>query len=251
MALPKSIQQALAARRKTRQKVATKWRYSAARDALYVPIKHRSRKGKLAASKYDRMACSAGATAAMMRGFAASPRMTCGPRGMGMTRSHRLLGYWKGILAGNTGSLRAYLKNPADGDLVYVYQKNPEKGKAVEWALIEPKTESVLLTGTASNPEAGYKAAHKKAAEVMKKGAEINPSVAKREGFFRAPYIMDEGPLDKPVVGAEYVRPTTVVRTGKKNPKGKRAPKKNAGRRPKKNPKKADRAALRKALKGT
>lgn len=102
----------------------------------------------------------------MSRNFVASPRLSCGPRGMGDTRSHALLGYWKGVTQGTPGSLSRFKKNPAE--LAYVWVPNP--GKGVQWGLIDPHTDSVLLSGTASNPQAGYKAAHKKAREMISHG---------------------------------------------------------------------------------
>lgn len=164
-------------------------RYSEARDAYYMPIRQRSKKGKMAASKYDLMACSSGATAAMARGFAASPRMSCGPKGMGMSRSHRLLGFWRGIMRMKPGSLSAWKKNPPDGDVAYVYQPNPDKGKAIEWGLIEPRTETVLLTGTASTPEAGYAAAHKKARSVVLKANPEMKASGERVGTYKKSHV--------------------------------------------------------------
>jgi len=166
-----SFAKALAAVRKEGRGVAggqARIRWSEARGAYYVPIRSRSAKGKMGASKYDLTSCSAGANAAMARGYAASPRMSCGPKGMGDKRSHALLGYWKGIVMGTPGSLTRFTKNPSE--LAYVWVPNPGAKSQIQWGLIDPHTESVLLSGTASNPDAGYKAAHKKSREMISSG---------------------------------------------------------------------------------
>lgn len=237
MALPKSIQRAIAARKKSRMKTVgrkepVRVRYSEARDAYYVPIKERSTKGKKAASKYDRMACSAGATAALLRGYGVSLQKTCGPRRMGASRSHRLLALWKAMMAGNVSSARAYAKsNPKgkreDGDLAFVYSPNPEKGKSIEWGVIEPATGSVLMTGTASNPESAYKAAHRKSREALERGAKRNP---------------DDGPWAPPF----DLSPSGKVKQAR--PKRNTGKKKNPGKKAKKNPGKK---ALRDLMRGT
>lgn len=238
----KTFSQALAAARKSRtaDKAPARFRWSEARQGYYQPIRDRSRKGKMAASKYDVMACSSGAIAAMFRGFAASPRMSCGPKGMGPgsrglpSRPHRLLGYWKGITMGTPGALTRFKKNPAEDDatVAYVFQENPDKGGKIEWALIDPRSESVLLTGTSATPEAGYKAAHKKANAAIHKGAKLNPG--SREAWL-APY----GASDVEMKSSKEW--TQVPRGGKKNA-GKKNPKKNA---------EAGRRALRNAMRGT
>jgi hypothetical protein len=236
----KTFAQALKAARKSRtaDKAPARFRWSEARQGYYQPIRDRSAKGKRAASKYDVVACSSGATAAMARGFAASPRASCGPKGMGMIRSHRLLGTWKGVTMGTPGSLTRFKKNPKkDGDLAYVWNENPEKGGKIEWGLIEPRSGEVLITGTANTPEAGYKAAHRKANEAMKRGAKMNPG--EREAWL-APYAATDVEMKS---GTEW---TQVPRGGKKNT-GKAA-KKNTGKR--KNPE-AARRALRNAMRGT
>lgn len=239
-ALPKkkTFAQALkAVRASTKGKEApARWRWSEARGGYYAPIRGRSAKGKLAASKYDVMSCSAGATAAMLQGFAASPRMSCGPKGMGTIRSHRLLGYWRGITLGSRGSLGAWKKNPADGDLAFVYQPNPG-GKGIEWGLIEPRSETVLLTGTAGSPEAGYKAAHKKARQAVAKGAKGNPEM-RASGEWVDPYAGTHAEMRS---GKEWV---DVPRGGRRG--GKKGSKKKAKR---KNP--DAKKVLRNAMKGT
>jgi hypothetical protein len=236
-ALPKkkSFAQALKAVRATTRgaEAPARWRWSEARGGYYAPIRGRSRKGKLAASKYDVMSCSAGATAAMIRGFAASPRLSCGPKGMGTIRSHRLLGYWKGITMGSVGSLSGYKKNPADGDLAFVYQPNPG-GEGVEWGLIEPRSNTVLLTGTAASPESAYKAAHKRARAAMAKG---NPEM-RSSGEFVDPFAASHSEMRSSGEWAD------VPRGGRRG-----GAKKNTGKK-KKNPD-AARAALRNAMKGT
>ncbi len=224
----KSFAAALKAARKPSRSSGVGLRYSEARDAYYMPIRQRTKKGKMAASKYDLMACSSGATAAMARGFAASPRMSCGPKGMGMSRSHRLLGFWRGIMRMKPGSLSAWKKNPPDGDVAYVYQANPEKGKAIEWGLIEPRTETVLITGTASTPEAGYAAAHKKARSVMLKANPEMKASGERVGSYKKTHVEMKS-------SGEWVQPR---RGGKKKPTAKKISRKGSD-------------ALRRAMRGT
>jgi len=233
----KTFAQALAAARKSRtaDKAPARFRWSEARQGYYQPIRDRSAKGKRAASRYDLVACSSGATAAMARGFAASPRLSCGPHGIGMTRSHRLLGYWKGVTMGTPGSLSRFKKakmNPEkDGDVMYLWGENPSGKGKIEWGLVEPSSGEILITGTANTPEAGYKAAHRKANEAMSKGAKMNPG--ERETWV-APYAADDVEMKS---SKEW---TQVPRGGKKKNAGKKAKNPEAGRR-----------ALRNAMRGT
>jgi len=118
------------------------------------------------------------------------------------------------VLHGKGGSLGAFKRNPGP-NLAYVYMPNPRKGGKVQWGLIEPRTEAVLAHGVSATPEAGYKAAHKKAQAMVGgyKGRDVEMKA-----------------------GKEW---TQVPRRGKKNPK----------KKAKKNP--DARAILRNAMRGT
>jgi hypothetical protein len=129
--------------REKRGRVPVRW--SAARGAFYVPMKHRTGAAQRAATRYDAVACSAGAMAAMLRGYRATPKGSCGPRGMFDPRAHRLLAYWR------HASMGEFRRNP--GCPCVVWQPNPEpKGGRVEWALIDAKGR-VLTHGTVSAPQ--------------------------------------------------------------------------------------------------
>ena len=140
----------------------THMRFSKARNARYVPLKNRPKHGRRA-NKYERMACSAGAWAAFDRGYNVRPKATCGPRTMGSSRAHKLLGYWRGILNGNAESVEKFMMNPRYPDVpnaAFVY--DTRKDGKVDWALIDPLTDDVLTDGTSKNMQAALKSAHSK-----------------------------------------------------------------------------------------
>ena len=213
----KTFAQAIAAVRRegrgTKRGIGLRW--SEARGSFYLPIKQRSPAGKKAASRYDVATCSAGSTAQMGTGPWRASQGTCGPKAMGASRSHELLGYWRGVLSGKSGSLGRFQRNPGP-NLAYVYMPNPH-GSGCQWGLIEPRAGKLLASGTAASPESGYKAAHKKAKGLI--------------GGYKGRDV--EMKADK-----EW---TQVPRAGKK----KKASKKKASKKPTKNARSAMRAAMR------
>jgi hypothetical protein len=183
--LPKTVRQAIERkRRQGKRDEKHVWRFSEARNAYYVPLRYQSREEKARADKYDIAMCSAGANAQMAALADASPRASCGSRGMGATRSQRLRNYWGQMLRGVPGALRKFKENPAnvieDGNLVYVWRRNPESGKPTEWGVIEPRSSNVLITGTSDSPESGLRAAHQKAHEAMVGGGTVKPRATKK-----------------------------------------------------------------------
>ncbi len=164
----KTFAQAIAAVRRegrgTKHGIGLRW--SEARGSFYLPIKKRSPAGKKAASRYDVATCSAGSTAQMGTGPWRASRGTCGPKAMGASRSHELLGYWRGVLSGKSGSLGRFQRNPGP-NLAYVYMPNPRTGGKIQWGLIEPRAGKLLASGVSASPESGYKAAHAKAAGMV------------------------------------------------------------------------------------
>jgi hypothetical protein len=161
-------------------------RFSDARDAYYVPLGKRTKKGKERATRYERMSCSAGALAASGRpGYATTgPRQSCGPTtrrgakrpvGIRDPRAHRLLALWRWCIQGKTDSCVKFFRrknpgrmpDPTRVDLVYAENVGPGKN-LLEWAAVQPHAGVVLKTGTAANPEAAAKAAQRVAADWTK-----------------------------------------------------------------------------------
>lgn len=228
------------AKAKLAEKPKQRWRFSEARDKFYIPMKYRTKASQQRSTKYDKMACAAGATA---RGYSA--RTSCGipARKWGTSRAHELLALWR------HGSMRKFRKNPAHpASLDLVWRPNKGNGKqAIEWGLIDPHQQAVVKTGTASNPGSAVKAAHNAARKHWKK----NP-ILFREGYARGPYVM--GDLDPDVVGAKYVDPALVATTRKVKPR--RKTQKKAEREYDKyekqqKKKESAKAALRRAMRGT
>jgi hypothetical protein len=166
--------------KKEREKMAKKprqrWRTSPD-GTLYIPMKDRTLASQKRATAIQKAACSAGAWAAMARpGYSVSPRKSCGPKTtLGDSRSHRMLALWRhGEMVEFAREARKYKRkakkkakkrrrNPGKpGTVDFVWQPNEGSGSApVEFGVIEPRSETVLKTGTAKNPEAAHAAAQK------------------------------------------------------------------------------------------
>lgn len=190
--------------KKEREKMAKKprarWRTSPD-GTLYIPLKERTTASQKRATKIQRAACSAGAWAALSRGFSVRPKKTCGPRGFGDSRSHRLLALWRhgDMTKFAQEGKKKRRKNPGKpGTVDLVWQPNEGGGKGTtEWAAVEPRSETVLRCGTAKNPQAAKAAAEKIGREFVSNPAKFVREIEKaiqehewehhRPGEVRAP----------------------------------------------------------------
>lgn len=162
--------------KKERERLAKKprqrWRVSPD-GTLYIPMGDRTPGSQKRATAIQKAACSAGAWAALSRGYDVSPRKSCGPKTtLGDSRSHRMLALWRhGSMTEFSRAARGRKKkkvkkrrkNPGKpGTVDFVWQPNKGSGSApIEFGVVEPRSETVLKTGTAKNPESAHKAAQK------------------------------------------------------------------------------------------